>query len=99
MTMEPSLTDWLMVDRHGDVDPLPDGPRWLSRAACVGHDPALWFPEGKGASTDEAIAICEQCPVRVECAEWAIAERFDVGIWAGLTPDALAAARRDDRAA
>ena len=81
-----------MDDPHGLT-------RWLDRAACADHDPQLWFPEGKGASTDEAIAICERCPVRVQCAEFAIAERFDVGIWAGLTPDALAAARRDDRAA
>ena len=77
---------------------MDDMVRWVYLAACSGHDPALWFPEG-GASTDEAIAICERCPVRVRCAEWAIAERFDVGIWGGLTPDGLKAARRDDRVA
>ena len=77
---------------------MTDVTRWLDRAACAGHDPALWFPAG-GASADEAVAICEGCPVRMECFEFAVAERFDVGIWAGLTPDALAAARRDDRAA
>ena len=96
--MADGMSDWLMQDRHGDLDPLPDGPRWMHRAACIGHDPKLWFPEGR-ASTDEAVGICEGCPVRVECFEWAIAERFDVGIWGGATLDALAAARRDDRAA
>ena len=77
---------------------MGDMVRWVGRAACAGHDPALWFPEG-GASADDAIAVCETCPVRVQCARWALAERFDIGIFGGLTAEARAQARKDDRAA
>ncbi|WP_313673314.1 WhiB family transcriptional regulator [Mycolicibacterium sp.] len=62
---------------------------WRARAACAGRSPNLWFPEGAGnsAATQEAVAICRSCPVRTQCAEYALAQPENFGIWGGLTQD------------
>lgn len=67
-----------MVDRF---DQRPQRPR----AACVGEDPALFFPERENIETlKPAAAVCRTCPIRSRCLAQAIAE--DVrGIWAGTT--------------
>ena len=65
-------------------------------AACKEVDPELWQPERGGSSplgrrkeTEQAIAICQTCPVRVPCLEAAMAEEADEswrwGIRGGLT--------------
>lgn len=65
---------------------------WRSRAACRSMDPAeidrIFYPEVKlGHNTDvrAARAICDTCPVREECLQYAIAAGEEWGIWAGLT--------------
>lgn len=35
----------------------------------------------------QAIAICKQCPVRHECAEYADINDEENGIWGGMTPN------------
>ncbi len=57
---------------------------WQERALCAQTDPEAFFPE-KGGSTREAKRICQDCEVRAECLEYALAfdERF--GIWGGLS--------------
>jgi len=59
-------------------------PAWQSDAACRGLGPALFFPElGHDRDVPKmAKAICADCPVRSECLEYGIHERF--GIWGGL---------------
>lgn len=45
---------------------------WRLLAACRGLDPELFHPE-RGQSTEDAKAVCwEECPVQVECLEYAI---------------------------
>lgn len=57
---------------------------WRHAALCRGFDPELWFPiAGPGTPTyreqvGEAKAVCQQCPVREQCLEWALGERFGV---------------------
>lgn len=70
--------------------------RWMEQAACVGHDPELWFPsDGKGRPPGngerpeterikKAKAICAGCPVRNECLTFALENKEDHGIWAGV---------------
>ena len=58
--------------------------RWQDRAACLGMDPDLFFPE-RGASTREAKSICRSCPVRVDCLEFALANGEKFGIWGGMS--------------
>lgn len=56
-----------------------------ARAACRGHDPQLWFP-ADNRQTQEAKRICGHCPLRQQCADWAIRTGEPFGIWGGLTP-------------
>lgn len=65
-------------------------PWWFDEAACSGLDPNIFFepisetrrPYPKDWP-DRARAVCEGCPVRLECLADGIAERW--GIWGGLT--------------
>ncbi|OAT69412.1 hypothetical protein AWB85_21770 [Mycobacteroides immunogenum] len=72
---------------------------WKNRAACSGHDPALWFGTGERGPTDEqtrqAKAICAQCPVRQLC----LANAEPSGTWGGLTEQERRTLRRKRRAA
>jgi WhiB family transcriptional regulator, redox-sensing transcriptional regulator len=96
------LVRWMMRDVFGDVGPGVELPAWRRRAACVGR-PLAWFvpdtTRGRHPDYSAALAVCEACPVRVECAEDAYANGDDDGVRGGMTPAARAQARRDDRAA
>lgn len=70
-----------------EPEPLPfvgPGP-WRAHAACRGLNPELFFP-GKGEKADEAIAVCEACPVTHECIAEGLAlpSGADMGIRGGL---------------
>ena len=58
---------------------------WRDRALCKDSaTPEVWFPwDAKGAEV--AIAICEGCPVRAECLEYALEHGEDQGIWGGVS--------------
>ncbi len=59
-----------------------------ANAACHGKNPDLWFPERDQGpkGSDEAKAICEACPVRSACLDWALESGETFGIWGGKTP-------------
>lgn len=82
-----------------DLEGFGDLPAWYAAAACLGVPDRLgrdpWFVEGQGAQPAEAIAVCEQCPVRQPCAAYAIEQGITEGVWGGLTPKQ----RRQHRAA
>jgi len=59
-------------------------PRWHQHAACRGVDTATFFPS-RGEPTELARAICSACPVIADCRDWALAQRDDHGIAAGLS--------------
>ena len=69
---------------------------WLDQAACVGQPVDWWFPldpskrgEAAGWSHEhfaQAKAICDRCPVAVECGRYATVNRIDDGMWGGLRP-------------
>lgn len=62
-----------------------DGPlAWQRDALCAQTDPEAFFPE-KGGSTRDAKGICEQCEVRLQCLEYALANDERFGIWGGLS--------------
>lgn len=76
--------------RIGLLDIDPDMPVFRGTAACRGHDPEMWYiadednPRGRVALA-EVRPICQGCPVRAECADWALRKRERYGVWGGLT--------------
>jgi WhiB family redox-sensing transcriptional regulator len=74
---------------------------WVHRARCKDEDPELFFPVGTtgpaAAQIEAAKAICMECPVRVECLEWALATGQDAGVWGGMSEEERRALRRARR--
>jgi len=54
---------------------------WRARAACAGQQD-LFF-DGRREAT--ARAVCAGCPVRPECAAFALASGPEYGLWAGMS--------------
>lgn len=65
---------------------------WKRRAVCRGSDTRLFFSE-KGndavANVRDAKAVCAECPVTMECADYGVKYGHGVGVWGGLTPKEL----------
>lgn len=70
---------------HEDwANPPVDIPSWFVDAKCLDADPESFFPD-KGGSAGPAIAVCERCPIRQRCLDWAVENRQDKGIWGGMS--------------
>ena len=73
---------------------------WRDDGACVGADPELFFPIGRGKLADrqvaQAKAICQRCPVISVCAHWAVATGQH-GVWGGLDDDERSRMRQTSR--
>lgn len=65
---------------------------WIADAACNSPDvdPGWFDNSGKGSRPVEAMRVCEGCPVRHPCLEYALNSitSDDQGIWGGTTPKA-----------
>jgi WhiB family redox-sensing transcriptional regulator len=57
---------------------------WRQHAACRGLEPEVFYPVSE-EQTEEARAICRECPVREPCLEYALANRERDGVWGGAT--------------
>jgi WhiB family transcriptional regulator, redox-sensing transcriptional regulator len=58
---------------------------WPERAICAGEDPSIFFPS-HGDPGIRARRVCADCPVQMDCLEYAIAAD-EWGIWGGLDRD------------
>ncbi|WIY83322.1 WhiB family transcriptional regulator [Propionimicrobium sp. PCR01-08-3] len=68
-----------------DSEESDDGAlAWQEQALCAQTDPEAFFPE-KGGSTREAKRVCQNCEVRSECLDYALANDERFGIWGGLS--------------
>ena len=56
---------------------------WLKRAACLGSSTETFYSEDRPF---DAIRICQTCPVKSECFEYAI-KHEDFGVWGGTTEE------------
>ncbi|AXH69480.1 WhiB family transcription factor [Mycobacterium phage Mantra] len=61
---------------------VEDKHAWRDLARCAEVDPEVFFPE-KGKSAKPAKRICSRCEVRVECLEFALANRENYGVFGG----------------
>lgn len=83
----------LSYDVHGQLDPRDD---WRNSANCAGLDSRVFYAEGKGstAQVHQAKRICAACPVRQQCADWAIQTGEFYGVWGGMSQQELRRKRR-----
>lgn len=59
-------------------------PAWMAEAACRRADPAAFFPE-RGRDPAPALRVCDRCPVREPCLDYAVATSATWGVWGGTT--------------
>ena len=68
------------------------------QAMCRDTDPELFFPIGTTGQAllqiAKAKSVCCQCPVTVECLEFALETNQDTGIWGGNSEDERRQMRR-----
>jgi excisionase family DNA binding protein len=77
-----------------DIEPRRrHGANWRAASVCREHPTDWWF-NGGHRETMLAKGICEGCPVRVECLEFALGRPELIGVWAATTPTERASMRR-----
>jgi WhiB family redox-sensing transcriptional regulator len=61
---------------------------WRHEALCRDEDPELFFPIGNSGlavtQTEAAKAVCDKCPVKTDCQDWALEKGMTGGVWGGL---------------
>jgi WhiB family redox-sensing transcriptional regulator len=57
---------------------------WMSQGHCNQVPPSTFFPSD-GVGVDAARKICEGCPVKGLCLEYALVNRIDHGVWGGTS--------------
>ena len=83
------------------IEPHLVGGDWLFRAACRMEEPELFFPVGTSGpalvQTARAKAVCQRCPVMIQCRTWALTTGQAAGVWGGMSEDERREMRRRDR--
>lgn len=82
-TYTPGPVDvWEILQSGGEIpDLILDRPPWMTGAACAGGGTETFF----ASYTAPAKKVCEHCPVRIDCLEWALSEEVSAGVWGGLS--------------
>ncbi len=57
---------------------------WMQDGNCRNYPPATFFPSD-GVGVDIARKLCQSCPVKQPCLEYALTERVDHGVWGGCS--------------
>ncbi len=65
-----------VTDRHDNA--------WRTRGVCQTVDPETFFPVPM-APVDDAVDLCERCPVAGACLAWALSVGDCHGVWGGTT--------------
>lgn len=64
---------------------------WRLQAICRDTDPDLFFPVGTTGyalvQIDRAKQVCGECPVHVDCLDYALETNQDSGIWGGTSEE------------
>lgn len=72
---------------------------WRNNAHCRDTDPELFFPVGNTGDAvgqlELARTVCNECSVRRQCLEFAIATNQDCGVWGGTSEDERRRIRRE----
>jgi WhiB family redox-sensing transcriptional regulator len=74
--------------------PARDVPEpWMAEARCRSMDPEIFFPTD-GLGVQRAAAICETCPVKEACLEYALVNGIQHGVFGGVSERARVRLRR-----
>jgi len=57
---------------------------WHLRAACRGQGPDD-FVRGPRSDYGKTVELCQSCPVRQQCLEYALTDDSIMGMWGGTT--------------
>ena len=57
---------------------------WREKRACAGMATANFFPQTRGIAK-KTIAVCDECPVKWDCLNYAVINGIEHGIWGGTT--------------
>lgn len=57
---------------------------WMAEASCRSLSPETFFPSD-GAGVETARRICDDCPVKRPCLDYALIHRIDHGVWGGVS--------------
>ena len=75
-----------------------ESDEWRRTAACRDTDPDLFFPVGTTGyalvQIDRAKEVCGECPVKVDCLDYALETNQDSGIWGGTSEEERRTLRR-----
>lgn len=75
---------------------------WRHQATCRDTDPELFFPIGTTGQAllqiAKAKSVCCECPVHVECLQFALETNQDTGIWGGTSEEERRQMRREQAA-
>ena len=81
MTAEEIAYNRKMIREHAPVE-----QQWRADAACIGIETAFFFPEyGTCVTVRDIKAVCEPCPVRRDCFDYANANHIEHGWWSGMS--------------
>lgn len=72
---------------NGPPHPYDLDSDWQQQGACFGKGNTLWFPP-RGTPTAkiaEAKRICQTCPIKQKCLDYALWHGDRAGIWGGKT--------------
>jgi hypothetical protein len=61
---------------------------WMTDANCATTSPDAFFPE-LGSPALDARKVCAECPVKAQCAEYALNLHVRDGIWGGVSARTL----------
>ena len=68
---------------------------WRDGAACAEINGDLWFPEkGEAQVAARAVKVCNTCPVKKQCLNFAIENEIRDGIFGGKSAEARRYLRR-----
>ena len=56
----------------------------MTRGSCRSIAPEVFFPSD-GVGVEAARRICDGCPVKAPCLEYAIVHRVEHGVWGGAS--------------
>ena len=57
---------------------------WMAGGKCTDIPPSTFFPSD-GVGVEVARKICQDCPVKEPCLEYALINRIDHGVWGGTS--------------